>query len=598
MPSGDREPRVVLRGGLLPLREVGGQAARVVEHLPGLAGDVGPHVPGIGPVEQRGSHQLGHVLAPRVLRPGLGLDPRAAAAQQVVDHPDDQLALDLGAGRPVAEPRRALRPVEEQQVREARGGHAQVGADAVGPLLPHGDPAGAPDVDRRQPAGDRVEPGGQDQHVELHLAGRGPHPGGGDLLDRALPQVDEGDVVLVVGLVVVLLQRRALDAQRVDRDRRCQLLGDRRVVDPLPHLLPPELVGGVVGLAVEQHVLEGAEPEGEPAHAPDALVGGLALLGRDVQSRHGQEVVVEAAEGRGANGVAGRLAVLGLLLLLGGERLLAHPERQVRRALEDGELGRVAGRLLDDLHATGPGADHPDALAGEIDTGLWPQSGVVALTAEGLQPGDRRDVGLGAETGARHQEGGPHRRSVGGPHDPLLALLVELGRGDPGVEPDVLAQVELLVEVVEVPPDLAPVREPLGVLPVFPEVLPRELVHRPVAVDAGPRIAVPVPDAADPRAGLVDLHRVPERTQPVELVDAGESGADHEDVELLDRVRLGLTHACSPRDPGRSSPPRGRCGGPRHTARPHRATGTARKSVAQRDPRSAVDGHMSGVESV
>src|SRR6266851_10462498 len=61
------------------------------------------------------------------------------------------------------------------------------------------------------------------------------------------------------------------------------------------------------------------------------------------------------------------------------------------------------------------------------------------------------------------------------------------------------------------------------------------IIQRPVRIDPGTRIAVPVPDAADVGPGLEYLYVVTELAQVIELVEAGEPGADHQHVQLFDR---------------------------------------------------------------
>src|SRR4029077_19634259 len=78
----------------------------------------------------------------------------------------------------------------------------------------------------------------------------------------------------------------------------------------------------------------------------------------------------------------------------------------------------------------------------------------------------------------------------------------------------------------------------LTVIPVPPELLTGELIQWPVGVDPGSRIAVPVPDAADVGPGLKYLYVATEPAQVIELVEAGEPGADHQHVQLFDRFRV------------------------------------------------------------
>ena len=132
-----------------------------------------------------------------------------------------------------------------------------------------------------------------------------------------------------------------------------------------------------------------------------------------------------------------------------------------------------------------------------------------------------------------------HSAAVLCPHGPLLLAFVEFSGFNAGVESDVAAQIELLIDVTKIATKLVPGREPLGPGPVAPEVLAGELVHRDVGIDAGARIAVPVPNAAQVGAGLEQPHREPQLAQAMELVETGEPRADHQDVERLDGLGFG-----------------------------------------------------------
>src|SRR5207253_5769438 len=84
-----------------------------------------------------------------------------------------------------------------------------------------------------------------------------------------------------------------------------------------------------------------------------------------------------------------------------------------------------------------------------------------------------------------------------------------------------------------------------AVVPIAPELRAGELIQRPVCVDPGAWIAVPVPDATDVGPGLKYLHVVTQPAQAIELVEAGEPGADHQHVQLLDRFPV--RRLCEPR---------------------------------------------------
>src|SRR5271169_1888648 len=127
---------------------------------------------------------------------------------------------------------------------------------------------------------------------------------------------------------------------------------------------------------------------------------------------------------------------------------------------------------------------------------------MVADASEVLQPRDRRNIWFRGESGAEHEEFRPCYAAVTGLHDPLVAIRVKLCTRDAGIEPDVTAQTELLVDVVEIGAKLLPRGIELAVVPIPPELLAGELIQRPIRIDPGARIAVPIPNAADVGPGL------------------------------------------------------------------------------------------------
>src|SRR5262249_39807528 len=75
-------------------------------------------------------------------------------------------------------------------------------------------------------------------------------------------------------------------------------------------------------------------------------------------------------------------------------------------------------------------------------------------------------------------------------------------------------------------------REVLRPVPLFEQLLAEGVaVGVALGVEAAARIAVPVPRTADPGAGLEDADLLAQLTQTVELVEAGDAGADDDRVE-------------------------------------------------------------------
>ena len=114
-------------------------------------------------------------------------------------------------------------------------------------------------------------------------------------------------------------------------------------------------------------------------------------------------------------------------------------------------------------------------------------------------------------------------------------LLVMRGR-DPALELDVAAQVELVGDVIQIALGLGLAGEVLLPVPFFQQFLRKGVAVGPaLGIEAGAGIAVPVPGAADAGAGFEHPHLEAEFSQLVELVEAGNTGADDDRVEIRAR---------------------------------------------------------------
>src|SRR5205807_2492945 len=135
------------------------------------------------------------------------------------------------------------------------------------------------------------------------------------------------------------------------------------------------------------------------------------------------------------------------------------------------------------------------------------------------------------------------RRAVVGAELPALGCLIPFRFGHLGPEADVAAQIVAVRDEAEIAQDLG-----LGGVFLRPGPGLVELrIERVAVVDgldiaARTRIAVPIPGAADV-AGLVETDgREAGLAQAMEKIEAGKSGADHGNIDLLGRStsRLGL----------------------------------------------------------
>ena len=137
---------------------------------------------------------------------------------------------------------------------------------------------------------------------------------------------------------------------------------------------------------------ERAEQELEAALVPRRLVDGLALLVAHLQRRSlGQGVRASPPAGVRRPSRRSRRS---LALTSSRNALSTVPWRAgmrvLRRALEHGEVAGLLGDHRDRLDAARAGADHADALAGEVDALVGPRAGVVRVALEASTPGDVR----------------------------------------------------------------------------------------------------------------------------------------------------------------------------------------------------------------
>ena len=228
------------------------------------------------------------------------------------------------------------------------------------------------------------------------------------------------------------------------------------------------------------------------------------------------------------------LAVAGLHLVEFARLELAHgPRKRVgRRALEDGEVLGLLGDNRDQLHARRTGADDADPLTAEVDVVPRPAAGEQRGAREGVHTLDVGFERRGEDARRGDDERRGERLARFGFHRPRRVVLVERHRGDVGVEPDVAAQVQPIGDEVEVRLDLG-----LGGHRLRPHPLLLDLVGEAVgvldALDVAARTGIPVeqPGAADLVGPLDDDGPQAELSQPVQCIETGEPGTDHDRVE-------------------------------------------------------------------
>ena len=358
----------------------------------------------------------------------------------VSEQAGNPLYVELDAARNIAE--RTERAHDHQQVGKSGVLHAIEGSCTTRPVVLQAAAVDAADIHRVIGAGQRIEAGGIDDHVEFALARARADTGGRDALDRCLVEIDQFDIRLVVDLVVARLQRQASGAEAVVF--RDELLGGCRVFHPLTNLACDEVRDQRIGLAVGQDVAKVADPDAEARLGVALLPEGFALLARDLERAARIGLVDETARILAAAlkdlGVAG----LDCALLFVGDSSVVKRCAPVGRALIDGEMSRRLGNLLDRLDAGGAGADHCDAFAFETHRLVRPLGGMARHTLEALDAVDQRQRGHRERPDRGDQKTRAQVLSVIEAQLPDPCGFLPVGRANASTEHDVAAQIELV----------------------------------------------------------------------------------------------------------------------------------------------------------
>src|SRR4029077_7362310 len=120
---------------------------------------------------------------------------------------------------------------------------------------------------------------------------------------------------------------------------------------------------------------------------------------------------------------------------------------------------------------------------------------------------------------------------------PAARVFLIVRGGYPALELDVAAQIELVGDVIEIALGLGLRGEVFLPMPLVQQFLRKGVAVSPAfGIEARAGIAVPVPRAADTGAGLEHPRLEPEFAQLVELIKAGNTGADDDRVKVGGRL--------------------------------------------------------------
>src|SRR3954447_17699311 len=142
-----------------------------------------------------------------------GLDTSQTTLAREADQARHPISAVFDRPREIAEP--GMRPHHHQEIRKAVDQDAEKGLWPVRPFRFQRHAVDAADIDAVESAGDRVEPGGVDDDVELVLGVAGLDTARSNALDRGLGKVNELDIGLVVDFEVAAFERHPPGAEPV-----------------------------------------------------------------------------------------------------------------------------------------------------------------------------------------------------------------------------------------------------------------------------------------------------------------------------------------------------------------------------------------------
>ena len=317
--------------------------------------------------------------------------------------------------------------------------------------------------------------------------------------------------------------------------------GSLRILDDLADLASHEVGGRIIGGFVGEKVGVRIEEADRPSFLPLALIGGVTLLFRHLECRLRRRRIARDRERR-IDGIGAAPRILGLVLglLLGLHWSVLRRQREVGSALEHEELPRLLGDMRDRLHARRACADHADPEAGEIDTLMRPQAGVVGFALEAVDALDielsrRREIARGHD-----QVGRGDGVALVGLHCPAVRRRIEHRGGRDRVELDVPSHVEPIGHMLHVGEDLALVAVALGPLPLLVEFgREGERVLKALNVATASRVTVPKPGPANVGTPFEGARSEAELSQFVNRIDATHARANDDGVEV---IGAGLDH--------------------------------------------------------
>ena len=164
---------------------------------------------------------------------------------------------------------------------------------------------------------------------------------------------------------------------------------------------------------------------------------------------------------------------------------------------------------------------------------MRPARRVICLPSKRFDALDLRPDRVREVANACYQEPASVSAPVPQLHIPAAAgIVIERGLDLAG-KLDVPSQVELVCYVLQVSQNFGLPGEMLGPVPFVKQLLGKGVgVGVALRIEPRPRVSTPVPCASHPRSPLEDPHPHTQLPQPVQLVQAGNAGANHNCIEI------------------------------------------------------------------
>ena len=327
---------------------------------------------------------------------------------------------------------------------------------------------------------------------------------------------------------------------------RDQLLGNCRVLHPLADFARDEITDQRIGLGVGQDIAVIRLPDAKARFGVALFPKGFAFFWSDFKNA-ARIGIVDIAARRGAQQrEKRRIIALDLALFFFRDWAVMQRRAPIGRTLKNRERSNLRRNGLDHLHTGRTRANHRHALAGEAHGFMWPAIGMEGLAGKAFNARDARQRISGKRAKRGDQEAAVMLRARIKGDCPALCGFIEMRADDAAIELDMAAQIEPVCHVLQIAECFGLRREMLAPAPFLQQLIGKGIAIG-VAFGIKPRagVAVPIPGAAQIAAGLKNLDAIAKLPQAIELIEAGNAGADDDDIGL-GQGRAGVCRHGSP----------------------------------------------------